>query len=35
MSIRAVWEMLPTQPGNNVTLDLNPSEDDEFGIRRA
>ncbi len=35
VSIRAVGEMLPNQPGNNVTLDLNPIENDEFGIRRA
>jgi hypothetical protein len=35
VSIRAVGEMLPNQPSNNVSLDLNPAENDEHGIRRA
>jgi choline dehydrogenase-like flavoprotein len=35
VSIRAVGEMLPNQPNNNVTLDLNPSENDEHSVRRA
>ncbi|HYV33189.1 MAG TPA: GMC oxidoreductase, partial [Candidatus Binatia bacterium] len=35
IAIRAIGEMEPRNPNNNVTLDLNPAENDEFGIRRA
>jgi hypothetical protein len=35
VSIRAVGEMLPGQPTNNVTLDLDPAQTDEHGVRRA
>ena len=34
VAIRAVGEMLP-QPGNNVSLDLDPAQTDDFQVRRA
>jgi choline dehydrogenase-like flavoprotein len=35
MTIRAIGEMQPNNPGSRVTLDPGPSEQDEFGIQRA
>lgn len=34
VTVRAIGEMEPQNPNNNVTLDLNPNEQ-EFGVRRA
>ena len=38
ITIRGIGEMAPKADddfGNSVTLDLNPAQDDEFGVRRA
>jgi choline dehydrogenase-like flavoprotein len=35
MTIRAIGEMQPNNPGSRVTLDPGPSEQDEFGTQRA
>jgi choline dehydrogenase-like flavoprotein len=35
VSIRAVGEMLPNQPNNVVTVPLQPSDNDEYGMPRA
>src|SRR5262249_46270676 len=34
-SIRAVGEMLPNQPGNAVTVPLQPPDNDEYTVPRA
>ncbi len=35
MTIRAIGEMQPNNPGSRVTLDPGPFEQDEFGVQRA
>lgn len=35
MTIRAIGEMQPHNPGSRVTLDPGPAEQDEFGVQRA
>jgi hypothetical protein len=35
MTIRAIGEMQPHNPGSRVTLDPDASEQDEFGVQRA
>lgn len=35
MTIRAIGEMQPNNPGSRVSLDPGPSEQDEFGTQRA
>lgn len=35
MTIRGIGEMQPNNPGNRVSLDPGPLEQDEFGVQRA
>jgi len=35
MTIRAIGEMQPNNPGSRVALDPGPAEKDEFGVQRA
>ena len=35
LTIRAIGEMQPHNPGSRVTLDPGPAEQDEFGVQRA
>lgn len=35
ITIRAIGEMTPNNPNSHVTLDQNPAEVDEYGVRRA
>lgn len=35
VTIRGIGEMEPQNPDSHVTLDLNPANADEFGVRRA